>query len=72
MSTDLEVQDWEVGFSAAKPPLKDECTKKGFQLKEAAEAHMNSVSTISGFARNIKFDHACQLFEEAIIQFKVK
>ncbi len=67
---DLEVQDWEVGFSAAKPPLHDECVKKAHALKEAAENHMKSTSKISSFARNIKFEHACQLYEEAIVQFK--
>ena len=71
MSGDLELQDWEVGFSAAKPPLHDECVRTAHALKHAAAEHMKSVSKISSFARNIKFDHACQLYEDAVVQFKV-
>lgn len=71
MSGDLELQDWEVGFSAAKPPLHDECVKKGHALRKKAEEHLKSVSKISSFARNVKFDHACQLYEDAATQFKV-
>ena len=72
MSGDLELQDWEVGFSAAKPPLHDECVKKGHALRKKAEEHLKSVSKISSFARNVKFDHACQLYEDAATQFKVQ
>eukprot|EP00750_Incisomonas_marina_P003422 INCI13110.2.p1 GENE.INCI13110.2~~INCI13110.2.p1 ORF type:complete len:441 (+),score=118.45 INCI13110.2:185-1507(+) len=71
MSGDLELQDWEVGFSAAKPPLHDECVKKGHALRKKAEEHLKSVSKISSFARNVKFDHACQLYEDAATQFKL-
>jgi hypothetical protein len=71
MSGDLEQQDWELGFSAAKPPLAEACTAKGYRLKEKAEAQIKAVSKISDFARNIKFDNACQTYEEAVVQFKV-
>jgi len=69
---DLELQDWETGFSAAKPPLPDECVRKGHALKEEAEVEMKKISKISGFARDIKFEFVTQMYEDAVTQFKVR